>query len=141
MAHELELTEPESSTPASAPDAGAHGWLCRACRAGESKCNNVPPRPDSACCACGGLPSVEEILAVLARALLERLPIPSPEREVPRRRAYPLREAAVLLGVSLTKVKDEIRAGRLSIVTAGRRRRVLDAEINRYLLAVRSRSR
>ena len=54
--------------------------------------------------------------------------------EVPRRRAYPLKEAAALLGVSLTKLKDEIRAGRVGVVLAGKRRRVLDAEINRYLL-------
>ena len=61
------------------------------------------------------------------------------EAEVPKRRAYPLREAARLLGVSLTKIKDEIRDGRIAIVLAGKRRRVLDAELNRYLLAQKRR--
>ena len=61
------------------------------------------------------------------------------EADVPKRRAYPLREAARLLGVSLTKIKDEIRDGRIAIVLAGKRRRVLDAELNRYLLAQKRR--
>ena len=61
------------------------------------------------------------------------------DAEVPKRRAYPLREAAKLLGVSLTKIKDEIRDGRIAIVLAGKRRRVLDAKLNRYLLAQKRR--
>ena len=58
--------------------------------------------------------------------------------EVPRRRAYPLKEAAQLMGMSLTKTKDEVRSGKIAIVRAGKRRRIMDAEINRYLLAKKS---
>ena len=58
-----------------------------------------------------------------------------PRTDVPKRKAYPLREAATLMGISLTKLKDLILEGAIAIVTAGKRRRILDAEINRYLLS------
>ena len=57
-----------------------------------------------------------------------------PGGDVPRRKAYPLREAAQLLGISLTKLKDEVRDRKLAVVHAGRRRRLLDGELTRYLL-------
>jgi excisionase family DNA binding protein len=75
-------------------------------------------------------------LAAIERleAKLESL-FPKLQAEVPKRRAYPLREAAILMGISLTKLKDLIRDRKISIVVAGARRRVLDAELNRYLLS------
>jgi len=55
-------------------------------------------------------------------------------REIPKRRSYPLDEAAVLLGLSLSKLKEELRDRKISFVFAGKRRHILDAELNRYLL-------
>ncbi len=60
---------------------------------------------------------------------------PKTPSDVPKRRAYPLREAATLMGISLTKLKDLIRERKIAIVVAGARRRVLDAELDRYLLS------
>jgi excisionase family DNA binding protein len=54
--------------------------------------------------------------------------------DVPRRKAYSLAEAALLIGVSLSKLKGELRDHQLAFVRAGKRRRILDAELDRYLL-------
>ena len=61
--------------------------------------------------------------------------------QVPHRRAYSLKEAAVLLNVSLTKVKDLVRDREIAIVTVGSRRRILNAEIDRYLLSDKGKRR
>ena len=82
----------------------------------------------------------ERELAAIERleAKFESL-FPKLQVEVPKRRAYPLSEAAILMGISLTKLKDLIRDRKINIVVAGARRRVLDAEINRYLLMYKGR--
>jgi len=129
-------------------------WICESCFGAASEEARrewrmryaIPSRPDSICSQCCRLPPLNSMLASLARLLhAPGLHALGPSRraatDVPRRRAYPLREAAQLVGVSLTKMKDEIRDGRISTVTAGKRRRVLDAEITRYLLANGARRR
>jgi len=45
-----------------------------------------------------------------------------------------LDEAAILVGFSLSKLKEELHDRRISFVKVGKRRHILDAEINRYLL-------
>lgn len=111
----------------------------------------VPPLPYSQCTTCLALPPLEAILASLARQTerqreaeagsggkkpgsggRKRTEAGAGADEV-RRLAYPLDEAARLLGCSLTKVKDEVRKGKLATVRVGERRRVLESEIKRYL--------
>ena len=137
---------------ASTKGSTSQGWLCSRCFASEQAGGEetwrarfgVPSGPEVQCCRCGELPPLDSQLAALGRLLKMVLERParatgeaasSAASNFPKRRAYSLKETAVLLGVSLTKVKDEVRGGRLGVVLAGKRRRVLDAEINRYLLS------
>jgi excisionase family DNA binding protein len=88
------------------------------------------------CPLCGESPPLEERRFGLLTQIRDAVESMSQagQKAVPRRKAYPLREAATLLGISLTKLKDELRDGKLAAGHAGRRRRILDAEIARYLL-------
>jgi len=118
-------------------------WLCQRCFVAEGTGDGrawrqkfaIPSSPDAQCESCLSLPRPSGILASLARQLSGQASTSDSKLEIPRRRAYPLSETAALLGVSLTKVKDEIRDHRLNVVRAGKRRRVLDVEISRYLLS------
>jgi excisionase family DNA binding protein len=47
-----------------------------------------------------------------------------------------VREAKSRLGFGLTKFYDEVRAGRLEIVKAGKRTLVSEAELDRYIAAL-----
>ena len=135
-------------------------WMCISCWAPRDRAEErqyrreieVPTSPHLSCSFCDRLPPPEAILTALIRAGASVGALKSEQAqneeveeanraetvEVPRRRAYPLKEAAQLMGMSLTKTKDEVRSGKIAIVRAGKRRRIMDAEINRYLLAKKS---
>ena len=103
----------------------------------------IPKHPGLQCSFCGSLPPAESILAA---AYTQAAPVPSgnssdsgaskksEQPPVPDRLAYSIADAAQLLGIGQTKMKDEIRDGKIAIVKVGKRRRILKAEINRYLL-------
>ena len=105
----------------------------------------IPTPPHIMCSLCGKLAPVEGILAALllddrvkpAERIAESQ-VPQRQRpdlgEIPRRRSYPLGETRILLGMSLSKLKEELRDDKISFVRVGKRRHILDAEINRYLL-------
>lgn len=51
------------------------------------------------------------------------------------RMAYPVPEAAAIIGIGRTKLLEEISAGRLSSITIGRRRLVTRTALEGYLAA------
>lgn len=120
----------EPSSPPSPPGPRPPSWYCPACCDQFHDTPSLPPGPGARCDECLRTLSVREQAAVVV-ALREREPTAS--ADVPRRRAYTVQETGVLLGVSVTKVKDLLRDGKLAAVQAGKRRRIMDSEITRYL--------
>lgn len=125
-------------------------WLCEHCWAPRDASEErqyrremaVPADPLFSCSVCGRLPPPEATLAAIIRAGLlkpatRRAANDKPEMEIPKRRAYSFKEAAHLIGFSLTMVKDEVRDRKIATVMAGKRRKILDAEITRYLLTAK----
>jgi excisionase family DNA binding protein len=108
-----------------------------------------PDDPDARCSSCDSQPSARERqLAATKLVLAHVMKGPQDRREskdrnrgaaggpnVPHRKAYSLGDAAELLSISMTKIKDLVRDKKISIVRVGSRRRILNVEIDRYLLS------
>src|SRR5713101_5779608 len=134
------------------PVGGEKSWMCRECWHPKGESENrfydhlygIPPWPAVTCCLCSRPAPTKAIwISYLLRE--EAMDEPGQDRkpaaiesrqtkrdDIPKRRAYPLDEAAVLLGISLSTLKQEILDGKISFVYVRQRRHILDAELNRY---------
>ena len=124
-------------------------WWCRSCwhpaPAEEYEYRRLfefPEVPYLTCSVCKQLPPVDTMIAAqfrlehLARqraeAKAEAVRIgakASKQLDIPRREAYPIREAATLIGISESKLKEELRDHRIAFLRVGKRRFLARKEI------------
>ncbi len=107
------------------PLPGDELWMCEGCwhpkdeheRAQYRELYPILPMRELACCICSRPAPIEEVVTAY---FLQQ------QAENKARRDSK--------SASLSKLKEEIRDGKISFVRSGKRRHILDAEINRYLL-------